>query len=285
MKTFYIITLLFISIISQAQIANIPDTNFKNALIGQGVDTNNDGEIQISEAEVVTSLLLLEQNIADFEGLQYFVNLEVLWASSNPINNIDVTQNYNLTWLTLNFCQLSNLDVSQNTLLETLWCQHNNLSSLDLSQNINLKEFNCAKNQLSNLNIKNGNNNLITSFTASINPNLTCIQVDDVEYSNNNPSWFKDETAIYSEDCNLGINDALATQITIYPNPVKDVLTINNDNGFTINTLKIYNVLGKQVLMQDKPTYQLDVSKLESGLYFISLSTDKGNLIKKMIKK
>jgi hypothetical protein len=112
----------------------------------------------------------------------------------------------------------------------------------------------------------------IITFDYPYNPTLTTYIPDNV---------FED----YLENLGVGIEDVLETQISLYPNPIKDVLTINNDSGFTINNLKFYNVLGALVLKQDKPTHQLNVSKLESGLYFISLTTDKGNLIKKMIKK
>jgi hypothetical protein len=42
----------------QAQIVNIPDANFKSTLIGLGVDTNGDGQIQVGEAKVVTNCYL-----------------------------------------------------------------------------------------------------------------------------------------------------------------------------------------------------------------------------------
>lgn len=48
--------LLFITLISftitQSQIVNIPDVNFKNALLNHNpnIDANNDNEIQVNEA-------------------------------------------------------------------------------------------------------------------------------------------------------------------------------------------------------------------------------------------
>ena len=60
MKNIYLIITLSIGDLGQAQIVNIPDANFKNALVntlcvdtnGDGIadsnaDTNNDGEIQV----------------------------------------------------------------------------------------------------------------------------------------------------------------------------------------------------------------------------------------------
>ena len=55
MKNLYILLIaLFAFTISQAQIVNIPDANFKNALLNHipVIDLNGDSEIQISEASV-----------------------------------------------------------------------------------------------------------------------------------------------------------------------------------------------------------------------------------------
>ena len=63
MKTIIILIILTLYFnISNGQIVNIPDANFKNALIDEGVDTNNDGEIQVSEAEAVISLNVWSMN-------------------------------------------------------------------------------------------------------------------------------------------------------------------------------------------------------------------------------
>ena len=48
--------LLFLTGITNAQIVNIPDANFKAALIAYGVDANNDGQIQVSEAQAMNTL-------------------------------------------------------------------------------------------------------------------------------------------------------------------------------------------------------------------------------------
>ncbi|MEI6061921.1 MAG: choice-of-anchor Q domain-containing protein, partial [Bacteroidota bacterium] len=50
--------------------------------------------------------------------------------------------------------------------------------------------------------MKNGHNSFFTSFDATINPSLTCIQVDDAAWSTDN--WLnKDDAASYSTDCPL----------------------------------------------------------------------------------
>ena len=89
MKKYYLLILLF-SFIGNAnsQIVEIPDANFKNALINTvcadfnqdwvydgDVDTNDDGEIQLSEALAVKILNVNNKEIAIIEGIQYFTNL------------------------------------------------------------------------------------------------------------------------------------------------------------------------------------------------------------------
>jgi len=72
---------------------------------------------------------------------------------------------------------------------------------LDFSTNTAFQKLNCVYNLLTSLNVKNGNNVNFTGFDARNNPNLTCIQVDNVPWSKTN--WTnKDATARYSTDCN-----------------------------------------------------------------------------------
>ena len=78
MRQFYTLLFFLTCTFLNAQIVNIPDPNFKNALIDEGVDTNNDGEIQVSEAEAVLNLNVNDRNISSLEGIQSFINLEEL---------------------------------------------------------------------------------------------------------------------------------------------------------------------------------------------------------------
>ncbi|MCG2418401.1 hypothetical protein K8089_05145 [Aequorivita sp. F47161] len=77
-----LLTLIFLSsFFASAQIVNIPDANFKNALLNHNpvIDTNGDGEIQVSEAEVVTQLGYLtelrDKGIENLTGIEAFINL------------------------------------------------------------------------------------------------------------------------------------------------------------------------------------------------------------------
>ena len=97
--------LLFISTLCSAQIINIPDVNFKNKLLAADasnfscacigssadtcvpgvIDTNGDGEIEVSEAQTVAILQVNGLDISDLTGIEYFTNLE--WLAC-LINNL-----------------------------------------------------------------------------------------------------------------------------------------------------------------------------------------------------
>jgi uncharacterized protein (TIGR02145 family) len=71
-----------------------------------------------------------------------------------------------------------------------------------------------------------------------------------------------------------------SNSITIYPNPVKNMLTID---GLVVKDIVIYSVLGKVVLkMSNQNT--IDVSSLSKGVYFIKVSDGINASTKKFIK-
>ncbi|MFT4612291.1 MAG: Leucine-rich repeat (LRR) protein [Glaciecola sp.] len=107
MRNFYL-TFLAIFTLSflQAQIIDIPDDNFKYLLVyGENVrtvasgsylvsaDSNNDYEIQQSEAEAVVYMRLesFGFEIQSMEGLQHFSNLETLKLEDNYLTTLDVS--------------------------------------------------------------------------------------------------------------------------------------------------------------------------------------------------
>uniref|UniRef100_UPI004047EBF7 leucine-rich repeat domain-containing protein n=1 Tax=Flavobacterium sp. TaxID=239 RepID=UPI004047EBF7 len=129
-------------------------------------------------------------------------SLTQLHCYTNQLTSLDVSQNTSLIRFNCSENQLTSLDVSQSTVLTMLYCNDNQLTSLDVSQSTTLTSLYCYNNQLTSLNVANGNNQNITNqnFRAHNNPNLTCIQVDDVAYSGAN--WtYKDIMASYSANC------------------------------------------------------------------------------------
>ena len=67
------------------------------------------------------------------------------------------------------------------------------------------------------------------------------------------------------------------SELTIYPNPVKNVLTIEGD--FT--SANIYDVFGKLVLGTDAQK-TIDVSNLSNGVYFVNINVENTITVKKI---
>jgi MFS superfamily sulfate permease-like transporter len=202
-----------------------------------------------------------------------------------------LAQNPNLEWLFCNNNPLINLDVSQNPNLEWLDCFETQLLSLDLSQNPQLIYVYSHSNSLQSLNINNENNTILQRLQTYNNPNLICIQVDDVNYSNNQicdqPNelgWCKDNIATYSEVCALGINNNNNNlePISIYPNPVNKYFNIKNISNIT--SIMIYDLSGKLVLEERKTFEQIDMSHLSRGVFLTIIETDKDVFTKKIVK-
>jgi hypothetical protein len=137
MKSSLLYLFLLLSIFSNSQDLNIPDAVFLNKLISQGVDTNGDGIIQLSEALAVTHLNVnsigTAPKIEDMEGIQYFTNLIELRCAFNLITSLDVTTLTNLELLLCSYNQITSLNITGLSQLTSLWAQGNELTQIDLS--------------------------------------------------------------------------------------------------------------------------------------------------------
>ncbi|QSB25182.1 T9SS type A sorting domain-containing protein [Flavobacterium sp. CLA17] len=85
----------------------------------------------------------------------------------------------------------------------------------------------------------------------------------------------------------LGIQDfEFSKYFNIYPNPVKDVLSISIKNDATIKSISVYDVLGQLVIAVPNAAdvSTIDVSKLRTGNYILKIKTDNGTSGVKFIK-
>ena len=166
-------------------------------------------------------------------------DLYLLYGSYNMITTLDVSQNLALTYLTCTENQLTSIDLTQNSSLSQFWCAWNQLTSIDTRQNPVLTELACSYNQLECLNMKSGGNTNITYFTAIGNPNLICIEVDDVGYSTSNWTNIDAQTLFSSacaNPCNLGIDEVFNTTKEL----IKIVDLMGRETEDKPNTMLIY---------------------------------------------
>lgn len=196
------------------QVLNIPDPNFKNALVNTlcvdnngdnqfetDADFNNDGEIDESEALAVLSLKVSDQQIASLAGIEHFKNLGELNCANNNLTTLELKDFPYLYNVFAPFNQLTSLRMEGDTNLfylfcydnlltsdslilkdlkhlELLNCSNNLLTSLDVGELVGLYRLFCQDNQITHLFLKNGN---LQSWEIdfSNNPDLTYICCDD----------------------------------------------------------------------------------------------------------
>jgi len=286
MKTrLLLFSFLFVGISLNAQTVNIPDTNFKTYLVGNSaINTNGDSEIQVTEAAAFTGdIECWSSSISDLTGISAFTNITGLFCQFNSLSSLDISQNTALTRFSCGQNDLDTLDVGQNTLLTYIDCAFNNLTMVDVSQNTALTTLLCYSNSLTSLNVANTNNANFISFDATVNPNLTCIQVDDVAYSNTN--WPNlDDTASFSLNCGTAVGAIKPTfqRVNIYPNPAKAILHL--DITATLTSIKLFDINGKVIKTFHVGDRILDISGIVSGVYFLEVSNEKNTSHIKVIK-
>jgi carboxyl-terminal processing protease len=152
---------------------NIPDTNFRKALIDYGVDVNHDGCISYNECELIKSLKLNAKNINDLTGIEAFINLDSLDCSGNKLSTLSLFSNTSLKFLDCSDNQLTNLDIRNNSLLLKLNCSNNQLKSLDIANCRLLQNLNCSSNQFTNLDLVENSMLLDSLASQGVNLNLS----------------------------------------------------------------------------------------------------------------
>ena len=155
-KSLLLIVFVVKTFIGFGQVVNIPDANFKTALLSHNpvINTNGDTEIQVSEAAAYTGEIdVSNKNISSLVGIESFILLDSLKCSSNNLNSLDITQNNALTFLDCYLNDLSMLDLTQNVQLKYLNCSSNDITSLDLTQITDLVTLSCFQNDLTGLDV------------------------------------------------------------------------------------------------------------------------------------
>ena len=203
-------------------------------------DYNELTSLDVSSCTALTDLRCGENQL---ESLDVSSNtaLTQLSCGENQLESLDVSSNTALTQLRCGENQLESIDVSSNTALTNLFCDGNQLTSLDVSSCTALTLLWCKVNQLECLNVKNGNNTAFTNFNAYDNQNLTCIEVDDAEWSASNWTDIDSQTS-FSADCDDDCDDPTVgiNELTTTKNLIQIVDMMGRDTTFKPNTPLIY---------------------------------------------
>lgn len=247
-KLYFSLLILLLCFVANAQIVNIPDANFKAKLLSasssnqvastqiptynsfsdswsvsnyQTIDTNGDGEIQVSEAQVIKWLNVNNTNISNLDGLNSFSNLQVFNCVNMQTNTLNVSELTNLKSLNCSSSQITSLNVDGLTNIISLDCSDNLLTILNISSLSSMLTLNCGNNNLTTLNA----NGLVNLKKLSCNSNqLTSLSLVNL-------------TSLKALDCgsnflqSIDVSGCLALYSMFINNNQLSTLTISNLNS------------------------------------------------------
>lgn len=81
----------------------------------------------------------------------------------------------------------------------------------------------------------------------------------------------------------LSANEITESSFKVYPNPAKDYINISAVSNVNIESVKLFNVIGKQVFAGDAVTDKINIANLNNGLYLLKIEAENGSLNKKII--
>jgi hypothetical protein len=104
-----------------------------------------------------------------------------------------------------------------------------------------------------------------TYLATTLNPNTLYYAHIRTKCSNNSYSdW---DTASFTTAPGMGIADITEINISIHPNPVKEILFMNIANPVDV---RVFDIQGREMLQQSQ-TQSINVSLLPSGVYFLKV--------------
>lgn len=271
MKHLLLLVLALLYLPLTGQLVNIPDANFKAALINAGVDTNGDGQVQLAEAEAVEILAVGVSNISSMAGIEAFSNLKNLACGNNILSELDLSQNTKLEKLWCHNNQLVSLNFLGCSSLKTFECYNNDLQSLDLSTNPQLEYFNLSGNRsLKRLVLKDKPNLTSFQYPSSLDMLLVenCPITEQIEFR------FIDTlhmTNVLIENITINYGRTKELELKQLPN-LKHLECTDNDDLEKLDLTQCPNLI--YVDCNDNSLLELDLSNA-SKLEYLNCSRNK----------
>jgi hypothetical protein len=134
--------------------------------------------------------------------------------------------------------------------------------------------------------------NNITNWLPYSN-NIPNVRINELEINNLQDkiyagSWGRGLWSSDVQDSNLGLTSVFSVyNVQVYPNPATAEITVSLISPSEID-IRIFDLSGKLLIYEaDKvveSTHSLDVSLLRSGIYFLRINSENGEVTKKFIK-
>ncbi|MDV7697836.1 T9SS type A sorting domain-containing protein [Chryseobacterium soli] len=202
MKNIYFFVLFLAHLALNAQNITIPDAHFKAKLLSASptnevaqnlsgawttIDTNNDGEIQVSEAANISDISIYNPGISTYyiqsiEGVKSFPNLKYLTVSDCPLlTSVDVSGMPKLALVNFdNNVTMSSANFTGCPILENISVRNANIVHLDISNLPKMNNLNCSSGKIQTINYSGSSTikylscdyNEMTSIDVSSLPDL-----------------------------------------------------------------------------------------------------------------
>ena len=153
------------------EIVNIPDKNFKQALFGQRVDSDNDGEITVANLKALSYLNVTGKQIYDLTGIEYATNLTRLRISDNNITSLE----------SLTKCKKLKSLIAKNNRLSTMPDWEAAGIELNLWEHPNMFSGNYLTREV------------LEAAFGYLEPDENWYQINSVQESDNNYEWKETE--------------------------------------------------------------------------------------------
>ncbi len=79
--------------------------------------------------------------------------------------------------------------------------------------------------------------------------------------------------------------EILSNNISLYPNPAKNALNIQNGSDAIVEKISIYDMLGKLIIEETNPLLAINLRPLSFGIHLVKIETNKGVLHKTILKE
>jgi Leucine-rich repeat (LRR) protein len=226
-----------------------------------------------------------------------------LYCYDNLLTSLDISGCRALQRLSCYNNQMLQLDMAGCSALHGLYCFDNELSYLDLTECTDLYSLDCSYNSLNRLDLSacfaleklRCSENLLNSLYLCENRKLRLLEVDNmptlrsiyIHFSL--PAQYKYSTSgspnVEFRICSLGIRERSKPNITLSPNPVRDLLYIQTGIPGTCK-IDIYTLSG--LLLQSQiingSDLNIDLSYFRKGVYIITISSNNFVITRKIVK-
>ncbi|MEI6820761.1 MAG: T9SS type A sorting domain-containing protein [Bacteroidota bacterium] len=240
------------------------------------------------------------------------VNGNNIIAGAYEFGGVYLSSNYGSNWLTVNNGISDSLNVTTVSVIGNNFFAATPLEGIYLSTD-NGNNWNSVDNGLplgtNYLSIISSGNSIFAGSSGSLEPSVFGVYLS----TNNGSSWNAvntglldtnvwtlavDNNYIYAGTYSHGVwrrplsefpsgikENNLNNNVSIYPNPTKDNLTIET-NSNTQQRIEIINLIGQTIytnIINKKAT--INTSAFANGLYILKLSSDKETVVRKFIKE